>query len=128
MSMGIIESGEYNKVAGLGGDGVISSGIITLNSNFTGSLYAAKRNDVTSLTFHDIKPVSKTGSSRIAVLPAKYRPIINSFLLLWLNDRCGIVNVLPDGGIDVGGFGIASWFDNDTAVHAWGSITYLNAN
>lgn len=128
MSMGIIESGEYNKVAGLGGDSVISSDTITLTSNFTGTFRAVKRSGVTSLVFNGVKPVSKTGGNRIAVLPAKYRPIVSSFLILWLGDQCRIVNVLTDGGVDVGGSGVTSWFDNDTALPAWGTIAYPNAD
>ena len=128
MSMGIIESGEYNKVAGLGGDSVISSDTITLDSNFTGTLRAVKRSGITSLVFANVKPISKTGSSIIAVLPAKYRPAVGSFMVLWLIDQCRIVNVSADGRVDIGGSGITSWFDNDTALFAWGTITYLNVD
>ena len=128
MSMGIIESGEYNKVAGLGGDATSSSDVITLTSNFTGYVLATKRSGVTSLVFNNVKPVSKTGGDRIAVLPAKYRPIVNSFMILWLGDNCRVVGVLTDGGIDVGGSGITSWFDGDNALPAWGTIAYPSAD
>ena len=128
MSMGIIESGEYNKVAGLGGDVTSSSDVITLTSNFTGYLRATKRNGVTSLVLNGVTPVSKTGGNRIAVLPAKYRPIINSFMTVWVGDTCRIVTVFADGGIDVSGSSVTSWFDNDTALPGWGTIAYPNAD
>lgn len=48
MSMGIIESGEYNKVAGLGGDSIITTGTLTVPTalNTTAKVYAKNNKHV----------------------------------------------------------------------------------